>query len=628
MTRRSRVELVRVGHGASGRSADVAVRFDDPVGEALADVAELVAEVAPSPPSLSEVLALPSDRNPDLIPIDLDAFTRVVLRGAGRVFRWAPSAGGRSAGGDLLLRARRGAGGEEPPIEALFRGVPPPEDDSVRLLVSSGRRSLVVLQAALRRRGDRCEVWPLAARLFRRRSGDRVRIRPEDAVRLRWVHPLIAGRVIERPPFEIGEGGLSFDGDLRTDVLSTGMLLSGVRLEVAGGGPIRLVLSVRSVRPSARGGHRFGLRVEADDPVGSWDTFVLRRLMPRVAPLEPGETAEVWSLFDRTGYLDEKPRERMVPLGRAFASAWERLSTGDVRLGSALLLRDEASLRGAVFRTQAYPGTYLLHQLALDLRSPERDVPKPAIAGQIYRSLFHLCARAPDLRHTLAVFNDEKSWSGYLYDEFFALPGNRKRYSVERLRLVEKPLGREPPPPPSSPWSIRPFAESDRGWVEAAVAESFPPLAARALALAPLDADLGGLGADFRAAGLERTRAVWIVERGGRPAGVGVVERATPGINIFGLLDAVLPFALPGVPDDSAWLAVLLSEVERRRHGTAESVSALCPASWPESWTPEGYRTVAVVRRWIAERALLPSYLAYLDEHFGAAGQGTEEVDA
>ncbi|MBI5486387.1 MAG: hypothetical protein HY905_03555 [Deltaproteobacteria bacterium] len=631
LTRRSLVRLLRVLPRAERTDIrEVALRFEGFSGEELADVAELVAAVAPAPPTLAQVLAVPQAYGDDLIALDEGAFARIVLRGAGRRFRVMVA--GRPGGvGCLLIRAGREGEGE--PLRAFaVPGLPVPgvTAGETVMLVAGGRRSLVILRAGLRGEGSPWEVRPLGAWLFRRRSGDRIRLSSDRPLIVCVEHPLLPGRTVVRAVRDIGEGGLSFDGDLRADVLSPGTALSGVRLALPEGDEVLLAGSIRSARPVPAGGHRFGLRIDSSSPAGAWDATVLRALHPHVRPLGPADPAQVWELLDRTGYLDEKPRERTEPLGESFRRAWGRLATAP-RLGGSLLLHDSAALRGAVFQSQAYPGTFILHQLALDLRSPERDVPRPVIAGQIYRSLFHLCSRAPGLRFTLAIFNDEKAWSGYLYDEFFALAGDHARYSVERLRLVEKAREKGTgvlssqysvlSPEGAGGVGVRGFEPGDAAGIEAAVRRDMPALAAEALGLAPLDAGLCGLDAEYRAAGLSRTREVLVALRGGFVVGAVAADRASPGINIFGLLDAVLPVAVESPEGPFDWLHVLLAEVERRRAGTAESVIALVPAAWPAEALPAGYREVAVVRRWIAHRTLLPAYLAYLDEHFGIGNE-------
>jgi hypothetical protein len=576
--------------------------------------------VAPAPPSLAEVLAVPQAARSDLIALDVPAFVRVVLRGAGREFRVLPREGEDEPSTRLLVRATAGDGA------AMLVGFPiagtaprPLPGPGLRVLVANGRRSLVIVHAVVACRKPPLQVLPVSAWLFRRRSGDRVRLPAGWMPEMHCLHPLLRPHVVVRPVRDLGEGGFSFDGDLRADILAPGMLLPDVRLRMAGREVVRLTGTVRSVRPLGNGRHRFGVRVESSDPAGGWDAFVLQLLMPHVRPLAEDDAPRVWELFGRTGYLDEKPRALIAPLEHDFGRSWGRL-VRDSALGRGLLLHDAKSLRGAVFQTQAFPGTYILHQLALDLRSPVCDVPKPVIAGQIYRSLFHLCARAPNLRFTIAVFNDEKAWSGHLYDEFFALAGDHGVYSVERLRLVEKRL-----PPSGAPAgdrhealpSVRPFAEADREAVEAGVRRAVPALAAAALALLPLDPDLAGLGKEFRALGLRRGRETLVAERDGLLQGALVADYASPGINIFGLLDAGTPLRLAAEDGTWDWLHALLADVERRRTGSAESVLVALPAEWPADAVPPEYHVVAVVRRWVAHRSLLPAYLAYLDEHFG-----------
>ena len=628
LTRQTSARLVRVMPSRSRSDvAELAVCFEEGASEALADVAEVVTAVAPAPPSLAEVLAVPQSARSDLIPLDVPAFVRVVLRGAGREFRILPREGEDGPSTRLLVRVTQGDGA------TVLAGFPvagtsprPAPGPGLRMLVASGRRSLVIVHAVVARREPPYQLFPVSAWLFRRRSGDRIRLPAGWMPEMHCPHPLLRPRVVVRPVRDLGEGGFSFDGDLRADILAPGMLLPDVRLRIAGQDVVRLTGTVRSVRPLGYGRHRFGVRVESSDPVGAWDAFVLRLLMPHVRPLAQDDAPQVWELLGRTGYLDEKPRELIAPLEHDFGRSWGRL-VQDPALGRGLLLHDAKSLRGAVFQTQAFPGTYILHQLALDLHSPVCDVPKPVIAGQIYRSLFHLCARAPNLRFTIAVFNDEKAWSGHLYDEFFALAGDRGVYSVERLRLVEKrlPLGDAAAAAPAGGRhealpSVRPFAEADREAVEAGIRRAIPALAADALALLPLDPDLAALGEAYRAAGLRRGRETLVAERDDLLLGAVVADYASPGINIFGLLDTVTPVRLAAEDGAWDWLHGLLAEVERRRAGTADSVLLALPAEWPADAVPPEYQVVAVVRRWVAHRSLLPAYLAYLDEHFGIDG--------
>jgi hypothetical protein len=654
------VRLVRVlPRGDGGGVPSVGVRFEDSTGVVLAEVAEFLATAIQPATSLAELAEAAQSGRPEVRAIDPAVLARIALRGRGRLFRVAD---GDGIGHPEYLSVQA-AGGDGPvTLLALPPGGgrwAPPACDLLVTLVSEGYRSLILLRAMLCAGSWPARLLPVCAALVRRRTGDRLRLGESDLVEARIVHPLLPGRTVVRPVRDIGEGGLCLEGDVRSDVLSPGMFLPEVEVALPDGTRVDMSVSLRSVRPRAdRPGHLYGLRIDAVRPLEAWDRFFMERLAPAMRPLEAGEVPMAWELFDRTGYLREKASELILPQRRPFLRAWSRLANAKP-LGMGFVVRDRESPRGVVFRTQVYPGTWLLHQLALDLRSPTVAVSKASLAGQIYRGVVHLCYRLPELRHTLIVYNAENPWSRYAYDDFLALAADEDAFSLEHLRIVEKPVDRgdagedggtagaqaraadtpgavdglaatpdsRGPGPADAPTLVRPFAEADRSAVEEAARKTIPPAAREALGLEPLDPDLGDLGRLFLEQGLHRRRVVLVAERDGCMLGAAIVDSASPGINIFGLLDAVtlLP-AAPGTSDWS-WTGPLLAAVEeRRRTEGAASVVALLPADWPVACLPPGFAPVAPVRRWIARRSLLPDYLTYLDEHFGAAIRAEEKA--
>lgn len=554
----------------------------------------------------------------NLLEVPVDALARIALRGDGRVFRVAVRPGETDIPPALLVRA---VGGDENP---RFLARPPsgwrrpPERDAPRILVWAGRRSLIVVRAVLNGDDWPAPLLPLQAAFLRRRRHDRVPM-ARGVLWARFEHPLLPGRRIVRPVLDVGEAGLCLEGDARTDALPPGLALSDLRIVLPDGAEVSLDGTIRAVRTGRHGGaDRFGIELRPQRRQEAWDRFVLRQLLPDADLLRPDEVEQIWDLFDRTGYLREKDPAQLARCREPFQRTWRTLAHAP-GLGAGVVVRDRSVLRGAMFYTRAWPGTYLLHHLALDLHATAGALTAPQVAGEVYRYLYHACRRMPDLRHAVGLFNARSRWWNHLFDDFHALGPPAEWYAVDRLRLVEAPVSDAAGAAAGGSVSVGRLEDHERPAVEQAVRRVVPPLAAAALALDPLDPVLADLQRDFAEVGLLRRREVWVARREERILGAAIADTASPGTNLFGLLDAVQLLPAEDAALEPHWAGAVLAAVAGRRAADgAETLTVLCPADVPDVSLPPAFVELATLRRWTAARELLPLYLTYLDEHFDA----------
>ncbi|MBN1770951.1 MAG: PilZ domain-containing protein [Deltaproteobacteria bacterium] len=615
-----RARAVHAGRATgAGNARRLGLRFHEPSRSELGELAALLSRATQRLTPFDRWDALWEHERRHLVEIPPDALARIALRGAGRVFHVAGGPGDTSV--PPMLHVCTTAGGRGTDLTAR----PPagwsrhPRHDAPLVLVWSGRRSLIVVRAMLRGDDWPAPLVPLQAALLRRRRHDRVAL-DRGALWARFDHPLLHGRCLVRPILDVGEGGLCLEGDAREDVLPPGLALSGLRIVLPDGAEVALDGTIRSVRAGREAGaDRFGVELEPERGDGGWDRFVLGRVLPDAGLLQAGEVEQVWELFDRTGYLREKNPELLARCREPFQRTWRRLAAAP-HLGAGIVVRDRRALRGAMFYTHAWPGTYLLHHLALDLRATDSGLGPAEVAGEVYRYVYHACRRMPDLRHAVGLFNVRSGWWRHLFDDFHALGPPADWYSIDRVRLVEAPVAALATAGPQGGGLEAGLLEADeRPLVEQAVRRVMPRLAAAALALDPLDPTLAALQREFGDIGLVRSREVWVARRDGRLLGAAVADAASPGVNIFGLLDAVQLIPAADGSDEPGWPAAVLAAVAVRRMARgAETLTVMCPADGPEAVLPPAFVEVATLKRWTAARELLPLYLTYLDEHFDA----------
>ncbi|MDI7268839.1 MAG: hypothetical protein QME96_12680, partial [Myxococcota bacterium] len=293
-----RIEPAAGDGGAFG----VGVRFDDPTGRVLGDVAEILCAAQPAPVPLGSWDALVVAERDRLVPIRPESFPAIALRGRGRVFTLL---GPNGNGGPVQLLLRVAPGGSGGRIEALpaDQGRPPPASGASSVLVWTALRSVILVRAVLRPGGWPAEVVVLDAFLLRRRSHDRVTLGPRAAALVRIRHPLVAGLHVSRRVRNVGEEGLCIETDVRADVLSPGLHLPEILVALPDGAEVALSGTVASIRTGPGGGALCGICIEGAPAPEAWDRFVLGRIAPDVRDIAPDDMDAVWDLFDRTGYL-------------------------------------------------------------------------------------------------------------------------------------------------------------------------------------------------------------------------------------------------------------------------------------------------------------------------------------
>jgi hypothetical protein len=378
-------------------------------------------------------------------------------------------------------------------------------------------------------------------KLCRRRAR---RAMAQGALRIGFIHPLSPELEVEGELLELSSSGASFRADALAQLLYPGLVLPELKL-VRDGAPCGSYRgTVRSVRfdPDERNAV-IGVALE---PSSRADSATLRRLLdPLLYPSTLGGAVDVWGVFEESGYLtlSNKTPEFFTRLRAPFlrtAKAFGR--SPDV--ATLAHWPAEGKVQATLSHLKLYKTSWMLCQVS----KTKNEV--PGANGRqglydMYLRIYESALNDPDTRWLIVYVQDEgPRWSKELHVE---LPRRYLRNGEACLlpfRALEVDVA------PSS-------VEEEEGDIQVAAADELERVAVArdltsirpwqyldALDLCEEHIDLGVARARWRAAGLERTRQIFVAYEGGVRVAAAVVETAAEGAHLYGLLDCLRMYPL------------------------------------------------------------------------------------
>ncbi|AUX25235.1 hypothetical protein SOCEGT47_057790 [Sorangium cellulosum] len=260
--------------------------------------------------------------------------------------------------------------------------------------------------------------------------------------------------------------------------------------------------------------------------------------------------AELWDLFESSGYFNLSGRrpEHFEAIKPSFLTMAQRAAAVPHLLYNVACL-SEHGIEGNFSLMKPYHSTWMFHQLAKRPKSAST-----LSSRQVLRDIFTRCcehAQAdPECRWMMVYAEARVSWNERSFFEFARTHEATGLAAALPFRLMGVDV---PDPPPGE----RDGAEGLPGIGEATALRigeataleqaelleqlrvTSPRLYTEALDLVPGRFALGPCIERWRAAGLERERALLVARRGGEPIAAAVLELGELGTNLFRLLDSV-----------------------------------------------------------------------------------------
>ncbi len=430
-------------------------------------------------------------------------------------------------------------------------------------------------------------------------------------VQLELVHPQLPGRLVRKRVREVSFGGARFDLDLDRDLLAPGTVLDAAVLRLPGGRSLPCRCVVRYVLELEDGGHQCG--VELVDFRGGgrelWIEQILARQNPEVEEATPFTLPEAWEVFERSGYLEEKPGGGLEALREPFLDTWQGLLRGrsDARLW---LHRCGRPAVGTIATSRIYSRTWLVHHLAVN-----REVPAArklmVLADLAPRSAAQWLAGCHPDGHLLIYFNSAASFNEAPYSRFFASRDDGREISTQALHLREYLVGDCARSPEAGEIWIRPARTDELDLAAAVLRLHDGDLAYRALDLKPHAL----VSRDWTCSSAKRWRELLLAGLGDELLAYAILEGAAPALNVFSLYDTVRVVPARGKAPARELIAAILREAsERYRALGRRSFMLLADEDQARAGTP--IAEVRLVRAIVAPQAL-PLWLRHLEKLWG-----------
>jgi hypothetical protein len=445
-------------------------------------------------------------------------------------------------------------------------------------------------------------------------------------VTLEFLHPQLAGLAVQKKVRELGFDGLRFDLDVEQDLLAPGMLVSSAILRLPDGRSLPCRCAVRHTVQLLDGSYQCGVQITDFHGAGReiWVEQVLRQMNPEVEEATLLTLDEAWDVFDRSGYLEEKPAEYLLSMREPFLQTWRKLLR--TRRSSArfwLHRSAPAQAVGTICTTRIYSNTWLVHHMGVDRSLPA--VRKLLVLADLApRTVLQWLASTHGNANVMLYYDARSTFNQAVWTAFFESDAARGKVSMRKLRLREYLVTSLLQPEPGrlasqpEPRGERPHPEV---WVRSPDADELELISAellsrdgehlhRALDYGPSDLSSPPQG---RASELPARREVLLGGTGDQPLGFALVETGPPGINIFSLYDTARLVVWTDEPESRRQVArALISEVAARyRAGGRRSFLVL--AGERDALIPDAPSFQAEAMQVVVALSLAPVWFRHLE---------------
>jgi len=473
--------------------------------------------------------------------------------------------------------------------------------------------------------GFRLEA-PLTIYKARRRRA--LRIQPgKVAFRFSFLHPIL-GRKFTFPVRDVSTRGLSFEGDYLQHILWKGFSLRGCEIlmgdETLPAGPVE-IRSVYTV-PGPEGAVERCCGVEfLDLPVRTERRISLQILHennPQIRTLTSEKIDNLWKLFYQSGFIYPSKEAYIRKIKADINETWKKLLSDDTSFYKNIVFREGVEEMGTASAVQVYENTWMFQHLAAT-GHPVKLIPKYVMLG-----LAQFLMENQEIQYLITYFQPDNSFPRRIYSGFLdAYPLEEhlrfSRYSFLTLELEAPQNGADRAAPrlagPADEISVEHASEEDREVMENYFRKNLHPLLIRSRSLYRDAFHLPETSSLFFARGLLRERHCMVAREEGQGfAAFALLENASPGINLSGLLNTFSVWSLPGARDAAAARRRLIrAAVDQYRSWGARTAICLTEEADLSDYLAEGFRKNKEYVCFSLSRRTIKNYYDYVQERFG-----------
>jgi len=297
------------------------------------------------------------------------------------------------------------------------------------------------------------------------------------------------------------------------------------------------------------------------------------------------------ALYERMGLLRPDMLAKLRPPHAELADNWRKLHEGDASLACTLVARGPDGVpQGAITAVRAWDEAWLIQHFGV---MPEAE-PGTAVALQIASSSL-LLTRA-DLRHACCFVGIDNARVQAWFDQFFRLGDAFEVASrIDLVRWARLPGGNSKTIAAPAGLEILAIEPGAPSW--GAFTRCLGPIASDALSM-----QFNTTSRAFACRGLERERNVLLLFDRGHQKAFLIEERASPGVNLSGMLDTWWLFSLDeSRPLDESIVELAANAISTRCPDERAGI-LLIPGSAPPPLRAPGFTRIAGARLYAFNR--------------------------
>lgn len=459
----------------------------------------------------------------------------------------------------------------------------------------------------------------------KRRRVLRVPCDGEEQVRFRFVHPVL-GQKFTFPIRDLSIRGLAFDCDYVRHLLWKGFLLRECEIELGEEAQPVGSVEVRSLtlRADDNGGQGKTCGVEFFDlapQTEKWISgYIFKKSNPHIVQLAVEKIENLWQLFAKSGFLYPSKAAYLKKIKAEVNETWKTLLSEEVEFFKQIVFREGEEELGTASAVLAYENSWLFQHLATT-GHPVKLIPKYVILGLAQFLMEHR-----EIKYLITYFRKENSFPRKIYSGFletYPLEEQLRftKYNFLSLGLGARGRGRTEIEFPvrlrSRGILIEHAAESDREIVENCFRKACHPLLIRSRSLHGDSLELPETSGMYKSKGLVRERFCLVAREGGELAAFALLENASPGINLSGLLNT---FSVWSVRSDAGIQDIRRSliEVVLRFYRSLGIRTAICLTTEEDltDYLAAGFRKEKEYICFTSSRRAIKSYYDYVQERF------------
>lgn len=374
---------------------------------------------------------------------------------------------------------------------------------------------------------------------------DRVERRTAVSARVRFRYQLERAsgeRSAQRdaPVLDVSSGGLCFFVESAAEVPPVGDAVAPCTITWKRGPSLSVRGHVVHAGPHAHG-WRVGVRLEGNSEVLEvWREHVEGLQFPET--LRPEANAELaWNAYADSGYLQIGGKSSAAfARGRAAFVRAQRLLARSPWVGALFTGGPSSHPEAYVHQVQCWPRSWLLFQLCRLPRGRSLRTSDDGILLRLYEHCYAFVLAAGADWMVTYTHSSDTAYTHRLHCEHARTlaPDEGCTLPFEAIEIS----GVRAPAPDGAAVGAATAAEMAATARALEARYPFPYLAAMALDRA--DLGTSALGRLWQGSGLERSREVLVARRDGRALAAAILDMASPGLHVYGLLDKIRLVAL------------------------------------------------------------------------------------